>query len=307
MVKREKKKKHKIKTSLFDRILYGFIVVFLILVAAIMIYPFVNVIAVSLSAHTEYIKSPWMIFPKGFTTDAYSIVLKNSSFWRSYFNSVLVLLADTFLSLFVTITFAWSISRKELKCKSLIMYLVIFCMIFSAGLVPNYLNIDELGLNGTRWALFLPGLFSPFNTIIMVNFFRGLPYELVEAAMIDGASEPFILRKIVVPLSKPVISSISLFLAVGSWNSYFNAQIYLPFDETKWPMSLMLKEMLNRAATSLLEAGGDPAAIAAAEETISSKTMQYASVVIATLPLMMIYPFLQKHFAKGVMVGSIKG
>ena len=307
MVKHAITKRNKVKTSIFDRILYGLIVMFLLCVATLMIYPIANVIAVSFSAHTEYIKSPWMIFPKGFTTDAYSIVLKNSSFWRSYLNSVFILVVDTLLSLFVTITFAWPISRKELKCKSLVMYLVIFCMIFSAGLVPVYLNIDELGLNGTLWALIIPGLFSPFNTIIMLNFFRGLPYELVEAAMIDGASEPYVLSNIVVPLSKPVIASISLFLAVGSWNSYFAAQIYLPFDESKWPIALMLKEMLNRAATSLLEAGGDPAAIAAAEETISSKTMQYASVVIATLPLMMIYPFLQKYFAKGVMVGSIKG
>ena len=307
MVKRANNKAKKVKYGLPDRILYCFIVVFLLLVSVLMLYPIINVVAISFSAYTEYVKAPWMILPKGFTTEAYSIVLKNLSFWRSYSNSIFIVIWHVVLSLFVTITFAWAMSRRELKCKVFVMYIVIFCMIFSAGLVPSYLNVDELGLNGTLWALILPRLFSSFNTIIMLNFFKGLPYELVEAAMIDGASEPFILRKIVVPLSTPVIASITLFLAVGAWNNYFSAQIYLPFNEELWPMSLMLKEMLGRTVASLLESGGDPAAIAEAQNTISQKIMQYACLVIATVPMMMIYPFLQKYFAKGVMVGSVKG
>lgn len=307
MVKPAAVKPRKIKERLSERVVYMIFVIFLILVSVIMLYPIINVVAVSFSSYSEYLKAPWMIWPKGFTLEAYNIVLKNTAFWRSYLISIIVMAATTFLSLFVTITFSWAMSRKELKCKSLVMYLVIFCMIFSPGLVPTYLNIDGLGLNGTLWALILPGLFSPFNTIIMLNFFRGLPYELVEAAIIDGASEPRILGGIVVPLSKSVIASITLFVAVGSWNSYFSAQIYLAFKEELWPMALFLKEMLNRAASSLLESGGDPAAIDAAQEIISSKTMQYASLVIATVPIMCIYPFLQKYFAKGVMVGSVKG
>ena len=197
-------------------------------------------------------------------------------------------------------------ARKETKGKGFFMALIIFNMVFNAGMIPNYLNIQMLGLLDTLWVLILPGCFTAFNCVVMMSFLRELPYELIEAAMVDGGSEPYILSKVVLPLSKPVLASVALFLAVGSWNSYFSAQIYIR-DSDLWPIALVLKEILASATTDILEGGMDPMALMEAEQQIQEKTIQYATVVVSTLPIMCVYPFLQKHFAKGVMVGSVKG
>ena len=210
------------------------------------------------------------------------------------------------VSLIVTILFAWPMARREVKGKPFLMGLLIFTMVFNAGMIPTYLNLQELNLLNTLWVLILPGAFNTFNCIIMMSFFRELPYDLIEAAMVDGGSEPYILTKLVLPLSKPVLASVTLFLAVGTWNSYFGAQIYIQ-DRDLWPMALTLKEILIAASVSVLEGAADPMALKIAQQEVQSKTIQYASVIISTLPIMCVYPFLQKYFAKGVMVGSVKG
>jgi len=275
--------------------------VFLTLLSALMLYPIINVLAVSLTPYGISLREPWIIFPKNITFEGYVLVFKNTAFWRSYANSIYITVMHTVIGLGLTILTAWPLSRRELKGKPFFVGVLIFTMVFSAGMIPGYLNIKELKLLNTHWPLILPGI-SAYNCIIMINFFRNLPYELVESAFIDGASEPYILTRVVLPLSKPVIASISLFLAVGVWNSYFGAQIYLK-DRELWPMGLYLKEMLTQMSTALVDAGADPGAA----DLINPKVVQYASIIISTLPIMSIYPFLQKHFAKGVMVGSIKG
>lgn len=305
MVKQKLKQGTKVKESLPERIFSVCNYIVLTLVALLMLYPIINVVAISFSSYNEYLKAPWMIWPKGFTTSAYKLVFQNTVFWRSYLNTIIVTVSHTILSLAVTALFAWPLSRKEVKGKPFFMVILIFTMVFNAGMVPNYLNMKELNLLDTLWVLILPGTFSTFNCVIMMNFFRELPYELVEAAMVDGGSEPYIFTKLVLPLSKPALASITLFLAVGSWNSYFGAQLYIQ-DKDLWPVALTLKEILMSMSTQILESGNDPAALEAAEN-IQSKNLQYASVVITSLPIMSIYPYLQKHFAKGVMVGSVKG
>lgn len=275
----------------------------LTLIAALMIYPIVNVLAVSLSSYYETLKTPWMVVPRSLTTEGYQAVMNNKAFWRSYFNSILVTAGTTLIGLTVTALMAWPLARKELKCKGLFMGLVIFTMVFSAGTIPNYLNMRSLGLLDNAWALILPGAFTGFNCVIMISFFRQLPYELIESASIDGASEPYIFARIVLPLSKPVLASIALFLAVGAWNSYFGAQIYIR-DRDLWPMAMYLKELLTEATAAMMDAGSDPGAVGSAT---NPKTIQYASIIISTVPIMCIYPFLQKYFAKGVMLGSVKG
>ena len=192
------------------------------------------------------------------------------------------------------------------KIALLLSTLLIFTMIFDAGMIPTYLNIQRLHLLNTRWALLLPGAFNTFNCIIMMSFFRALPYELVEAAMVDGGSEPYILTRIVLPLSKPILATMTLFLAVGFWNGYFGAQLYIQ-DRNLWPVALTLKEILMAASTQLLEAAADPIALESALTKVQTKTIQCASAVISLLPILCLYPYLQKHFAKGVMVGSVKG
>lgn len=306
MVRENKQKSMKVKETLSERIFSVFNYVLLTLIALIMLYPLVNVIAISFSTYTDYLKNPGMILPKGFTTAAYKFVFKNDFFWRSYFNTILVTVGGTFVGLFVTILFAWPLSRREIKGKPFLFALMIFTMVFNAGMIPNYLNIKNLKLLDTLWVLILPGSFSAYNCIIMTNFFRNLPYELVEAAMIDGASEPYILTKVVLPLSKPILATITLFLAVGFWNGYFDAQLYIQ-DKNLWPVALTLKEILMSASTQLLEAQADPMALQSALIEIQSKNIQYASAVITIVPILCLYPFLQKHFAKGVMIGSVKG
>lgn len=302
------KKQHgtKVKESVPERIFSGLNYVILTLIALLMLYPIVNIIAVSFSNYNEYLKTPWMIWPKQFTLEAYKLVFRNSYFWLSYRNTIIVTVLSTALSLVITLMFAWSMARREVKGKLLFMSILIFTMVFNAGMIPNYLNMQDLKLLDTLWVLILPGTFNTFNCVIMMSFLRELPYELVEAAMVDGGSEPYILAKIVVPLSKPVLASVTLFLAVGAWNSYFGAQVYIQ-NRNLWPIALTLKEILMAASTAILEAGADPAALGAVGTEIESKTIQYASVIISTLPIMCVYPFLQKHFAKGVMVGSVKG
>lgn len=296
----------KVKESIPERIFSAFNYILLTAIALLMLYPIVNIVAVSFSNYEAYLKEPWMIFPKNFTLEAYKLVFRNGYFWRSYMNTIIVTIASTALSLTVTLLFAWPMARKEIKGKPFFMAILIFTMVFNAGMIPNYLNMQDMNLLNTLWVLILPGAFNTFNCVIMMSFLRELPYELVEAAMVDGGSEPYILRKIVVPLSKPVLASVTLFLAVGAWNSYFGAQIYIQNREL-WPIALTLKEILMAASTAILEAGADPAALSAIGTEIESKTIQYASVIISTLPIMCVYPFLQKHFAKGVMVGSVKG
>ena len=306
MVNTKKKQSRKIKESVPERIFAVFNYIILTLIALLMLYPIINVVAVSLSNYNEYLKTPWMIWPRRFTDEAYNLVFKNRYFWRSYRNTLIITVGSTLFSLAVTMPFAWSMARKEVKGKPFLMAILIFTMVFSAGMIPNYLNIQELKLLDSLWVLILPGTFNAFNCVIMMSFFRELPYELVEAAMVDGGSEPYIFSRLVLPLSKPVLASVTLFLAVGAWNAYFGAQIYIQ-DRELWPMALTLKEILVTASTALLEAESDPLALQQAQQEIQSKTIQYASVVISTLPIMCVYPFLQKYFAKGVMVGSVKG
>lgn len=300
-----KVKKRRYKTSIWDKLFVGVNYVVLTMVALIMLYPIINVVAVSLSNYQEYLKTPWMVLPRKFTTAAYDLVLKNPTFWRSYWNTIFITAMHTLLGLATNFLFAWPMARKETKGKPFFMALIIFNMVFNAGMIPNYLNIKSLHLLDNIWVLILPGCFTAFNCVVIMSFLRELPYELIEAAMVDGASEPFILTKVVLPLSKPVLASIALFLAVNTWNSYFSAQMYIR-DRDLWPVALVLKEILA-TASNVMESTMDPVALMEAEQEIQTKTIQYATVVISTLPIMCVYPFLQKHFAKGVMVGSVKG
>ncbi len=277
--------------------------VVLTLVALVMLYPVVNVLAVSLTPYRLVLQKPWMVIPREITMEGYEYVFHNRNFWTSYFNSIIITVATTLIGLAVTALMAWPLARREVKGKAFFVGILIFTMAFNAGMIPGYLNMKELGLLNTRWSVILPSTFTSFNCIVMINFFRQLPIDMIEAAKIDGASEPKLFTRIILPLSKPVLASIALFLAVGTWNSYFYAQIYIR-ERALWPMALMLKEILMQASTAVLEAGADPAALS---QNIQPKTIQYACIIISTVPIMCIYPFFQKYFAKGVMMGSVKG
>lgn len=302
-----KRKGSKVKESLGGRVWSVCNYFFVTAISLLMLYPVLNVVAVSFSNYYAYLKTPWMIVPKEITLGGYGYIVGNSSFWKAYAVTIFIVAVGTFLTLAISILTAYPLSRPQFKGKTILMGMILFTMVFHAGMIPNYLNMKNLGLLNTLWAVILPNTFSAFNCILMINFLRKTPQELIDAAQIDGASEPFILFKVVVPLSKAVISSITLFAAVGYWNSYFGAQIYIK-DRELWPLALYLKELLLEASKALEEAANDPIAMELAnEQDIALITMQYASVVVSILPIICIYPFLQKHFAKGVMVGGVKG
>lgn len=281
-------------------IIYAFVT----LAAIAMLYPILNILAVSLSDYVEYLKSPWMIIPKGFNLEAYRVVFGNVQIYTSYKNTIIITVIGTIIGLLVTVLTAYPLSRPETKGKGLVMTLLIITMVFDAGIVPNFLNIRNLGLYNTFWALILPSCLSAYHCILMLNFFRNIENSLLEAAKLDGASELYILICIILPLSMPVLATITLFKAVGFWNSYFAAQIYLK-DRELWPLALLLKEILLQSKTALLEAGGNAAEVDLS--TMPTTLIQYATLMASMLPIMCIYPFLQKYFAQGVMVGAVKG
>lgn len=268
---------------------------------AVVLYPIINVVAVSLSSYGAYAKNPAMIFPHQFSVQAYLTVLRTSSIWSGYRTTIIVTVCGTFLGTMLTILTAYPLSRPNLKGKKYIMPFILFTMFFSGGMIPAYFLMRSLHLLDTLAALILPGCLSAYNVILMRNFFESIPGSLIEAAKIDGASEPKLLFSIVVPLAKPIISVISLFLAVGYWNNYFSGIIYIR-SQSKWPLQLVLREIIASASSMMENTGGNMAEGGA----LPSIMLQYASIVVVMVPILCIYPFIQKYFEKGIMLGAVK-
>lgn len=291
----------KLSFSLFDTVNATLI----LLVSLAMLYPFLNVLAVSLSSYTAYVENPLRIWPKEFTFGAYAEILAHPVLWSSYLNTVIVTFFGVLIGIFLYIITAYPLSKKHLRGRKWFMLAIIFTMLFSGGLIPNYYLMRFLGLVNTLPALILPMLFSGFNLILMKTFMEYIPEELEEAARIDGASEPYILFRIVVPLSKPIIATLCLFKAVAYWNNFFNAIVYIR-DVDKWPLMLFLREIIQGAKMMQIAGGGEQLA-ERANQLIPPETLQYATLMIVTLPILCVYPFLQKYFVKGIMLGSVKG
>lgn len=271
---------------------------------AIVLYPVLNVIAVSLSSYTGYLNNPSMIFPLDFSLKAYETVMETKKIWTGYQTTILVTLVGTVGGLLLTILTSYALSKKELKGRNLIMTLILITMFFSGGMIPNYFMMRSLGLLDSVLALMIPGCLSAYNVILVKNFFESLPPSLIEAAEIDGATEPEILFKVVVPLSKPIISVITLFLAVSYWNNYFNGILYMK-SPSKWPLQLVLREIITAASSLQLSSGGNLAEMGGTQVPVIM--LQYASIVVAMVPILCIYPFVQKYFEKGIMMGAVKG
>lgn len=283
------------KIEMFDVCVYSVVT----LICIIMLYPFLNVIAVAFSEYTEYLKNPLMILPSGFTLSAFKFVLKEGQVIVSYGNTIFVTVMGVLIGLTLITLMAYPLSRLHLKGRGIIMNIVIFSMMFSGGMIPNYYLVRSLGLIDSLWAVILPGAFSAYNMILMKNFLEALPDSLMEAASIDGASEPCILFKIALPLCKPILATLCLFIAVQYWNSYFTEMLYIR-DRTKWTLQLVLREIV---LANVQNGNNDPAQ----ENYIVSIGIKYASLLVVMLPIMLVYPFLQKYFVKGVMIGAVKG
>jgi putative aldouronate transport system permease protein len=266
------------------------------------LYPFIYVIAVSLSNPKVYTPGDLLLWPKGFTTAAYQLILAGQTVPRALVVSVCVTTVGTLVSMFCTVTMAYGLSRTgRVPGSRPILLLVLFTMLFSAGIIPSYLVVRGVGLLDNYLALIVPGAISAFNLVVIRNFFMNIPEELYDAARIDGAGELQILWWVVLPLSKAVLAVIALFYGVGYWNSFFEAMLYLN-EPRMWPIQLILRQYVLQA-----EPLGDAAIREQTQVHLTPETIQMTVLVLATVPILLVYPFLQRFFTKGVLTGAIKG
>ncbi|RIX49256.1 carbohydrate ABC transporter permease [Paenibacillus nanensis] len=288
--------------SIGEKIFDGFNYLFLGLLALVTVLPFIYIIAGSFATEVELIEREFFIFPRDPSIAAYQYIFSTDTVSRSIVNSVIITIAGTLVNLAFTFTMAYSLSRKDLMGRNIMMNLVIFSMLFSGGMIPGYLVVKELGLLDTYAAVILPGAISAFNMIIIKNFFQELPPGLEESARIDGCTDLGVLWRIVLPLSKPILATFGLFYAVGHWNNFFSSLLFLN-DHEKWPLQVILREivMLSQMAAGDMS-NLDPNFVEPPDQSV-----KMAVIVVGTLPILLVYPFLQKHFAKGVLLGSIKG
>ena len=269
--------------------------------AVLMLYPMWYAFAYALSDAHAVLGAGAILWPQQFSLKALNFVLRTPEIMGSYLNTVFVVVVGTLLSMAVTALFAYPLAHRVpgVRLLSLLTY---FTILFSGGIIPTYIVVRQSGLLNSLWSLIVPQLVWPFYVIIMVKFFRSIPDSLAESANIDGANDLTILLRIVLPLSLPAIASVSLFYAVRYWNEFFTAVIYIS-DQDKWTLQVVLRNLLikNLEDQFNMPSGDQTAA------SVTSETVKMATVVVATVPIMLIYPFLQKHFARGVMIGAVKG
>ncbi|TNJ64966.1 carbohydrate ABC transporter permease [Paenibacillus hemerocallicola] len=280
---------------LFDTVNYAL----LILIALVCILPFIYVLAVSFTAPHIVAEGGFILFPKQFSLAAYEYIFSTSTLVRSLGVSIYVTVLGTLINLVLTSLLAYPLSRRNLRGRKWMMLGVLFTMLFSGGLIPTYYVVKSLHMIDTLWSLMIPTAISAFNLIVLKNFFQQIPDGLEDSAKIDGCNDIGIWFRIVLPLSLPAMATFALFYAVDHWNRYFQAIMYIN-DNTKWPVQVLLREIVINANSRIGDTGIE-------EMLIQPLTIKMAVIVFATLPIIAIYPFLQKHFAKGVMLGSVKG
>ncbi|MFS0727454.1 carbohydrate ABC transporter permease [Paenibacillus sp. 1P07SE] len=284
--------------KIFDAVVYGITVVLMVLVG----YPLLFVVSASFSNPVDVIEGRVWLLPQGFTLEPYKLVFDNKQIWNGYANTVFYTAAGTLINLVLTVLAAYPLSRKDLPGRQFLMFFVTFTMFFSGGLIPTYLLVKDLGMINTVWAMLLPGAIATYNLIVMRSFFQNsIPYELQESAWMDGCSFFRMLWSVILPLSKPILAVMVLFYAVGHWNAYFNALIYLK-DRDLFPLQLILREILILGQDDMT--GGDAGMT---ERVMMAESIKYAVIIVSSIPVLVLYPFIQRYFVKGVMIGSIKG
>lgn len=293
----------KVKISRGERIFGISNIILLTLFSVACLYPFWYVIVASFSEASLLMSHPEAIMlPVGWSTKAYEYVFETKTIWTGYLNTIFYVGVGTAINIFMTLLAAYFLSRRNLPGKTVLTILIMFTMYFSGGMIPGYLNIQDLGLYNTRWALLLPGALNTFNLIIMRTAMSGIDASLEESAMLDGAGHMTIMWKILVPLTKATIAVLVLYYGVAHWNSWFPAFIYLDSDakgKAMQPLQIVLRRIL--ILSDMTDTGG------AEDAAMLSETIKYATIIVSTVPILALYPFLQKYFTKGVMVGAVKG
>ena len=286
------------KKTRTDYVINFLIGVFLTIICLLFLYPIVHVLAASFSDPMQLMNHRGLLFkPTGFSLDGYKAVMQNKGLWTGYGNTIFYVLAGTFVNMVFTIIAAYVLSRKGWRLKKQITFFIVFTMYFTGGIIPNFLLVKGLGILNSRLALILPNAIATWNLLVLRTGFASVPESLIEAPKIDGANEWQIMWKVVVPVSKASIAVILLFYAVGHWNSWFNAMVYLPSARELYPLQLYLREILISNAD-----------VAAGDNTINyiGELVKYCAIIVSTVPILCIYPFVQKYFVQGVMMGSIK-
>lgn len=279
--------------NIFLFILMAFIIV-------VTLYPFLYVLSLSFSTPTSVLMGKSSLIPGEFSTDAYKALLWNSHLWKGLYNSLFYTVAGSFIAVTMTVLIAFPLSKKFLPQRKILMKLVVFTMMFNGGIIPNYLLINKLGLIDTVWAIILPMAIIPWNAIVMKSFFDTIPDDLLDSAKIDGLNPFGALRHVVIPVSKAGLATIVLFYSVFFWNNWFHPVIYLNSEEL-YPITVFLRNVIAGAAAAAKEQTGG-------EQIVSiPTTLQSATIIIVTLPILAVYPWAQKYFMKGVLVGAVKG
>lgn len=286
----------------YDRITNGANMLLLSVITLVMLFPFYYIIIVSFTSYDEFVTKELLLFPKKWVFDAYTYIFNTNTFLRSILVTIFVTVVGTLISLLLTTMMAYSLTRKIMG-ERLFLFMVLFTFVFGAGIIPTYMVVKATQLLDTYWALIIPGAINSFNLIVMRQFFLSIPKDLTEASLIDGANDLQIFSRIILPLSKPALAAFGLFYAVSNWNTYFNALIYIS-DPAKWTVQVVLRQIVILEQASSLS---DGAQMALGQNPPPAETIGMAAVLIATIPILIVYPFLQKHFAKGVMLGSVKG
>lgn len=271
----------------------------LFITGLVTVLPFIYVIAVSFTDPVEVAKGGIILFPKKFSLAAYEYIFSTNTLVRSLGVSIYITVVGTLINLVFTSLMAYPLAKKTLRGRQAILIGVLFTMLFSGGMIPTYFVVKAAGLTNTLWSLMIPSAISAFNLIVLKNFFQNIPEGLEDSAKIDGCNDIGVLIRIVIPLSMPAMATFALFYAVGHWNTFFSAIIYIN-DNKLWPVQVLLREVVILAQSRIGDTDMD-------EMMIQPLTIRMAVIVFATVPILLVYPFLQKHFTKGVLLGSVKG
>ncbi|MGW2832323.1 carbohydrate ABC transporter permease [Streptomyces sp. NPDC001286] len=289
-----------VKPSRAHRVFQGVNGVVLTLVVVVTLYPFVNILARSFSGERQIRAGEVTLWPKGFNLTTYRIVFHDSMFWRNYGNTVFYTVVSTAVAMVLTTCYAYVLSKRHLRGRTVLVGVAVFTMFFTGGLIPNYILVTSLGLKNTVWAIALPNAISVFNLLVMKAFFESLPTELEEAAQIDGLSTYGILLRIVLPLSKAVVATMVLFYSVSFWNSWFSAFLYMDSTDLM-PVTVYLRNLIAGAT------GGGNAGATTEQLSQVGASIQAVAIVLTALPIICVYPFVQRYFVSGVMLGAVKG
>ncbi|MTW87667.1 ABC transporter permease subunit [Virgibacillus dakarensis] len=276
--------------------------IFLTLLMLAMLYPFWYILMGSISDPVQAQQGGFFLIPAGFSLDAYQAVLNNSSLLSGFKTTLITVIAGVTIGVFFSAGMAYALSKQRLRGQLILSFFVLFTMLFNGGMVPTYLLIKNLNLLNTYWALILPNAIGAWNIFVMLSFFRGIPKELEESAKVDGANDLSIFFRIVLPMSKPVLVTIGLFIGVMYWEDFFSTILYIT-DKDMWQLQTVLNDIITNTSDTLAKQGIS----VGYEQNVTTFTVQMASIVVVMVPILLVYPFVQKYFVKGVMIGSIKG